>query len=325
MVLSNKELIEYLKQATQLEALVYKQEEARKRAKNELSMASPELAIITKKSIREPQKPKEVSADISKPKQLFPLLLIGGIVLIIAGMVMVFQGAGMSTFGAVLAVIGICLCCAAYNINKSLQADKTAVTKYKHDLEVYQRQYEEYIQKSQEAERVFQEEQNKAKTEYLSAKRNYEIASSAVAQLDPPLEESKSVLKKLYSFDIIFPKYRNLVAVSTFYEYFVSGRVTELEGPTGAYNLFEQELRMNLIINKLDIIITKLDEIKSNQYALYNELKDTKSIIRGIAEDVEELVATAHSIEDATRITAFYSQVTAQNTEALKYIALVNG
>lgn len=80
-----------------------------------------------------------------------------------------------------------------------------------------------------------------------------------------------------------------------------------------------------MIINRLDKIIDSLEVIKENQYALYSELERTNEILNGISSDMRELVSTVRRIEDAVHITNYYTQVTAQNTKALKYIALING
>ena len=75
----------------------------------------------------------------------------------------------------------------------------------------------------------------------------------------------------MYSLDVIFPKYRNIIAVSSFYEYLLSGRCDKLEG---AYNIFESELRMNLIINKIDDVIKHLEKIEQHQYMLYSAIQE---------------------------------------------------
>lgn len=164
------------------------------------------------------------------------------------------------------------------------------------------------------------------------AKEYTKEVEQEVGQLDKHLSETQQLLKKLYELDYIFPKYRNFVAICSIYEYFVSGRCTELTGADGAYNLYESELRQDLIINRLDKIIDSLEVIKENQYALYSELERTNEILNGISSDMRELVSTvrrieitANRIEDAVHITNYYTQVTAQNTKALKYIALING
>ena len=142
--------------------------------------------------------------------------------------------------------------------------------------------------------------------------------------MEESLVETQKVLEKLYSADIIYPKYRNMIAMCTIYEYFATGRCTELTGADGAYNLYEMELRQNQIINQLDKIMDQLDTIKTNQYALYAELKKTSEILTGISSDIKELTTTAHRIEDFSHITAYCAQVTALNTEVLKYIAVIN-
>ena len=63
---------------------------------------------------------------------------------------------------------------------------------------------------------------------------------------DRKITEAEELLKKtfatrndLYAYDVIFGKYRDVVALSSFYEYLMSGRCTSLVGATGAYNIYE--------------------------------------------------------------------------------------
>ena len=49
-----------------------------------------------------------------------------------------------------------------------------------------------------------------------------------------------------------------MIAIASFYEYLMAGRCTSLEGTGGAYNLYENEIRMNQIISQLDTVITSL-------------------------------------------------------------------
>ena len=130
------------------------------------------------------------------------------------------------------------------------------------------------------------------------------------------LFDTQKVLNTYYDKGIIFPTYRNLVAVSSFYEYLSSGRCTNLEGHEGAYNLFENELRLNIILVKLDDIIERLDDIRSNQYALYAAIsKSNKSI--------NHLRQSLLNMQDNMELTAYNSRITAQNTEFLKWITFL--
>lgn len=122
-----------------------------------------------------------------------------------------------------------------------------------------------------------------------------------------PKEETKALLNKLYSLNIIFPKYRNFVAISQIYEYMLSGRCVELEGPHGAYNLFEDELRHNIIIYQLDQIINKLDELNRIMNSVCNAIYDTNRLL-------SDINTTLGKIESNTALTAYNTQCVSYNT-----------
>lgn len=82
--------------------------------------------------------------------------------------------------------------------------------------------------------------------------------------------KTKTLLDQMYGLNVIYGKYRyDLVAICMFAEYFQSGRCTSLEGHEGAYNIYESEIRLGTIINRLDEIIVRLDRIERNQYGLF--------------------------------------------------------
>lgn len=87
--------------------------------------------------------------------------------------------------------------------------------------------------------------------------------------------ETYENLRRLYSKEICYSKYRNLIAVCSIYEYLESGRCFSLTGKEGAYNLFESEIRADLIILKLDKILESLKDIAQNQNKLYNVINDS--------------------------------------------------
>lgn len=126
-------------------------------------------------------------------------------------------------------------------------------------------------------------------------------------------ENTERILKQYYDRNILFPKYRNLIAVSSIYEYLQSGRCSTLEGYEGAYNIFENELRLNLIVTKLDDIIYRLDSIRDNQYMLYD------AINRG-NHTSEKLFQSLEKIGDNSAVSAYNSSINAQNTEFLKWV-----
>ena len=148
------------------------------------------------------------------------------------------------------------------------------------------------------------------------------------------LEKAIKIREELYSFNIIYGKYRNIVAVSSFLDYFMSGRCETLDGSTGAYNLYEQESRTDIIINKMDIIIDKLDQIAENQFYIYNkicEVKDSLDVINGqllvnnllkVVEisKLDEIIDNTDKIAYNTEVSAYYSKKIAKYSEINAYI-----
>ena len=124
---------------------------------------------------------------------------------------------------------------------------------------------------------------------------------------------TKDLLKKYYNLGFLYPKYHGIVPVCTIYEYLESGRCFSLLGHEGAYNLYESELRMNMVIGKLDDIITRLDDISANQQLLVQEIRKSNSRIENISRSL-------NNIENSTALTAYYSAITASNTSYLSWL-----
>lgn len=127
------------------------------------------------------------------------------------------------------------------------------------------------------------------------------------------LAATRQLLLQYYSQDVIFPKYRNLVAVSMLYEYISSGRCSQLEGHEGAYNLYEQEIRMNLILSKLDDVLAHLSRIEGNQHELARAIRDGNAKANQIDQSIQ-------TVERNTAVTAYYSGMAAANTTYLAWI-----
>lgn len=128
------------------------------------------------------------------------------------------------------------------------------------------------------------------------------------------------VLNQYYSANIIYPKYRNLVAVSMFEEYIQSGRCSILEGHEGAYNLYESELRMNLILTKLDDIIDRLDQISENQYMLAQSLQKSRQEVINIAQSIN---TSLEDVKESASTSAYFNRISAQNTSYLKWMTFL--
>lgn len=153
--------------------------------------------------------------------------------------------------------------------------------------------------------------QNELKKDNERIKKELEQSKAYIEKRAPFIKNIHScneALNQLYSLDIIFPKYRNFIAISQIYEYFMSGRCTELEGHEGAYNIFESELRQNIIINKLNDVLNQLEQIKQNQYMIYQAICEANSHLAKIESNTEAIKYNTAVIAENSAICARYAE-----------------
>lgn len=165
-------------------------------------------------------------------------------------------------------------------------------------------------QKSQD-DSVMQENLNKAERVKKLQKQE--------AGLMKELKETERVLGKVYGLDVIYKKYRDLVSVTTIQEYFESGRCSSLYGYTGAYNIYENEIRQNTIISRLEDILVSLDQIKQGQYALFLAIQEGNRMTQEILSNSYDTLSAAKESVAQNKIAAENSKMTAENTEILMY------
>ncbi|MBQ7301993.1 MAG: hypothetical protein IJW89_00230 [Clostridia bacterium] len=139
---------------------------------------------------------------------------------------------------------------------------------------------------------------------------------------------------QLYATNIIFGKYHDLAAITSFYEYLLSGRCVTLDGVNGCYNLYESELRANIIINKLDAIGDALEQIKGNQYMLYSQLQQintelsvlnstTTAMLNGIKDTAEVFLEHSAVIAHNSAVSAYYAKLNAEIASSDRYISMI--
>lgn len=121
------------------------------------------------------------------------------------------------------------------------------------------------------------------------------------------IDSCNQALKQLYDLDIIFPKYRNFIAISQIYEYYMSGRCTTLEGHEGAYNIFESEARQNVIIMQLNNVLNQLEQIKQNQYLIYQAVQESNLILNQIESNTAAIAYNTSVIAENSSICARYA------------------
>lgn len=147
--------------------------------------------------------------------------------------------------------------------------------------------------------------------------------------------KTKMTLQKLYSRNIIHPKYQGLIPVCSLYGYFDTGVCTQLEGHEGAYNKYDTESRLDYIICKMDEVLKHLEEIKSNQYQLYSAIQESNAQfdklisntnymmgqLDGLQAQGAQLDARVASLQMTSALTLYETACNRQETAYLRRMA----
>lgn len=178
--------------------------------------------------------------------------------------------------------------------------------------------YSEQRRKYEEDCRTCLEENKNRKEEFDYNQKCWEDSCTKMrATLEKPLKETKENLERVYSKNIIYPKYRNLPALTSIYEYYVTGRCEELSGPYGAYNLYEDEVRKDKVISQLNTIIANLEQIKQNQYKLYEQVCQIQSNTNRMVWELNAIKGYVIELTNLTALNTYYNGVTALNTRIM--------
>lgn len=151
-------------------------------------------------------------------------------------------------------------------------------------------------------------------------KQQIEQLKAQQASIRLEITKNQKLLDQLYSLDVIYPTYRHMVAVITILEYFKSGRCTQLTGPHGAYDTYSTEEKQNIIIGKLDVVISMLNEIRKTQHLLYESIQESNAIAEQICVQSERNLKESRKISENTALTAYNTSVIRHNTEISAYI-----
>ena len=172
--------------------------------------------------------------------------------------------------------------------------------------------YDELLEKQDETKALAKNKPTPEKAKHLILKNEIKAAEDL-------LKKYYKAKDKLYSYGILFGKYRNFVAVSSLYEYLSSGRCDTLEGPHGAYNLYENEIRMNMVISQLHQVIESLEEIKQNQYMIYSAIKESNKLLESLDSSTSRVISSLDEIKTrATNMETYMAKI-ADNTQVIAY------
>lgn len=199
------------------------------------------------------------------------------------------------------AIVGLVIAAVISIIKYLIERSKENETQERWDASYYQK-------KNADLKRVDSENERKQKLVALRDELNNQYGKTQVA------------LEQYYNVGVLYPKYHNMNAVCSIYEYYMSGRCTELTGHEGAYNLYESELRSNIIISKLDDILVNLESIKSHQFMLYSALSEGNKKIDKLLAESERQTQLASFTAEQSAIAAYNSAEASRELNQLKWL-----
>lgn len=306
--MNSQELLEYVRRVKDLEIGVYEAKQ--------IDDKFPESYVA--QMPKRPAEPRYLSGMIPPPPQEPDEQNTGGAAAACFIVALVFLFFGINSLSALnFLIAGLATIVAVGILIDGKRRQEREEEEYQAKLQEYENNLGQYQIRLSEIESENQKKRDmyeKQLVAYSEEVADYESRGKAVMhELFDAKWNLEEALISLYEEGIIYSKYRNLVAVSTIYEYLASGRCDQLEGPNGAYNLYEMELRQNIVIGQLSTITEHLEQIKENQYTLYYEIQNAN-------RNSESMLS---SIGDDVKFSAYQNAATAKNVETMRYISMM--
>ncbi|MBQ3156687.1 MAG: hypothetical protein IJB81_07135 [Clostridia bacterium] len=118
------------------------------------------------------------------------------------------------------------------------------------------------------------------------------------------LTQAQERLSHLYNQDIVYPSFRNLIAVSQICEYLKMGISDTLEGPTGAYAQYMNDVHTQMICTSIaDLKQAVVGAIHSLQVTLVNELHTINATVNeartSFSRDISQLNSNITAMQHA--------------------------
>lgn len=146
-------------------------------------------------------------------------------------------------------------------------------------------------------------------------------------------QKTQQALKRAYSYGILDPDYRNIHAVSSMLGYLQKGLTHTLAfdrstGDQGAYNIYENECRLDRIITNTEEIISRLDQVIHNQYELAMGLErstqQVATLCGSMNRHLNRLSGSVSSIARNQEIIAYNTDCIARGVDFLSWCQLLN-
>jgi len=252
--------------------------------KEDITTQKRNIPIEPKKFIAGAISKPVMDTPIDKLKRFLLSVLLSsipiGIVFLVWWIVKIYSGNEFTIIAIILSALSLMICITCSFFAESNAAKIEAYKKSVNDQDIKVSEYERQM-------KTFKHNKGTALITINSMQNNLDL-------LNKQYRETSDSLSKFYSLGIIYKDYRNLDAVASFFQYLDSGRCTQLEGHEGAYNLYEEERRLNIIITGIDWIISnqrqimnQLEQIRENQTALYDAICEVNETVNRLGQKVD--------------------------------------
>ena len=312
--MNRQELLKYMKAAIDLETDVATQEAIIQACEKKCMEIKPQYQPQQYPTV--PREPKMLEyrlnfigkdADVSSVCFLFGF---SSALFVLVGLI------NTDPVSAILAAAGCSLLCVPFFIKKihTKTINKKKLSEYEIKMDHY----------NKETERIAELNQNSENNYNMMLSQWTENTQTSMSLLNNHLSYTKSILEKLYNKDFVYAKYRNLPALTSIYEYFITGRCAELQGAHGAYNMYEDEVRKDTVISQLNTVIEHLEQIKQNQFLLYQQVSLIQKQLRTVEYELYQIRDYASSITQLSALTAYYTALNERNTNAIMACSLMS-
>ncbi len=188
---------------------------------------------------------------------------------------------------------------------------------YKNDLNKANTEYKIALR---EYDKSVQKDKERIETELLQKK----LLAIQISQLKEKMEASKETRAKIYACNVLEENYRGLIPTAYIYQYLKVGKTLCLKfnpstGDTGAYNLYDNDRRLDRIISQNDIIINKLDKLYDVVLSLKSDIMNMNIKINSLSSNFKQFSSQAlksiNQIEAHSAVTEYNSECTRREIE----------
>lgn len=172
---------------------------------------------------------------------------------------------------------------------------------------------------------LLQEKESEVENDWVVNEIEEAIIGQRQEEIQAALQEAKINLNRIYSENILPIKYRSLKAVSTLYEYLVTGRCNTIQGHGGIYDTYEVEKIHIAQLEEMMKMNATLNRIEDNQRYICQELRQANYTLSCISSSLNEIERTNEEIARSTAISAEANKQMAAATRWMAWNAWANG